>query len=343
MKNVAIHALVALAFPLCIHGLFIRSQEPSLDVPSVDCEGGDDSTLSAYDKVYLKAYYEAAASKLVQGNDAMQDAVSQNLRSLDLNGNGVLDCAELARLKRLLESTEKQANFVDQVTSQANTVEQPHQENLDSSMKMLRGQARTQEEAEKEASTTKCTPQCTWKCGTKKCDEVCKPKCQTAQCQTRCTGMSTTGCRMECGKPRCTSLCSQPRCSQKDCPACKAQCGKPMCKIVCPSGAQNCKDICETPACTWSCKKPLVCPRPSCTLTCDSPKDCKDTSYKPIPPLARDEMVVQSFEMPMSFLQEDAGNNVEMSVLVTRAVAIPGSNDTKLEHARVSLPVVMES
>jgi hypothetical protein len=54
-------------------------------------------------------------------------------------------------------------------------------------------------------------------------------------------------------------------------------------------------------------------------------------------------MVVQSFEMPMSFLQEDAGHNVEMSVLVTRAVAIPGSNDTKLEHDRVSLPVVMEN
>lgn len=195
-----------------------------------------------------------------------------------------------------------------------------------------------------DGSPEKCIPKCNWKCDSASCDQVCTPQCQTPQCQTRCTGMSTDGCHMQCGQPRCRSVCSQSDCPNKNCPVCKTECSKPMCTLVCPAGAQNCKDVCETPACSWTCTAPKICPKPQCQLTCDSPKNCqKDSTFKELPPLQKDEVIIQSYEMPLSLQQQSLHHaaNLTMSVAVQRMVAVPGKEAMELEQRMVRLPVKM--
>jgi len=225
-------------------------------------------------------------------------------------------------------------------------------ENRDDEAEVARLRAevhRLKDKAKAKAGPAQCVPKCTWRCGTQKCDQVCKPQCQTPQCQTRCSGMSTTGCKMECGQPRCTSVCNQGPCPKKDCPVCQTQCGKPLCKLVCPAGVQNCRDVCENPACTWACTKPLACPQPACSLTCDSAKNCADSSYKELPALKAGETIVESFPMPqevapaVAFQQQGVNRSVvTLPVAVLRTVAVPGSSEFKLERSTVRLPVVME-
>lgn len=143
-----------------------------------------------------------------------------------------------------------------------------------------------------------CTPECTWKCGTAKCDEVCTPKCAPPRCQTRCQIpdlISTKTCKLNCGQSNCAVVCPKQPCSrQHGCPSCQAKCGQPACKLNC-TAAPVCRDVCENPICEWNCTKPTACPQPNCTMTCGTAKMCSRMTYKDMPPLQNNEVVVNSF------------------------------------------------
>jgi hypothetical protein len=76
-------------------------------------------------------------------------------------------------------------------------------------------------------------------------------------------------------------------------------------------------------------------------MTCDTPKSCRGSTYKEMPALKKDEVIIQSFETPLSLQQHSATSGAKLSVLVavTQAVAIPGSNELKLVHSSIRLPV----
>jgi len=359
MKIVHISVLVASTLPLHVVSLLVRPQETAPEVPQIACQDDDsaEDPQSSYDKAYLQAYYQAAAIKLSKVHNGLE-----RLRKLDSNGNGVLDCDELAEVKQQLDSSEeKPAEALDdnardgndstsEQDSEVETQEKDVAESSDNTVQMSQEDvSMVKEDAGDIISrqrSDQCKPTCTWKCETRTCDQVCKPKCQTPQCQTRCTGMSTTGCQMNCGKPRCHSVCAPGPCAKKDCPACQTQCSKPMCKLMCPRGTQNCRDVCESPACTWECSKPKACPKPECTMSCDSPRSCKESSYKALPDLKDGEVVVGDFAMPLkaASLQQQKGllTRITLPVTVKRAVAVHGTGELRLEESKVRLPVVMD-
>lgn len=142
-----------------------------------------------------------------------------------------------------------------------------------------------------------CMPVCTWQCTSPQCNQVCEPSCEAPRCDTRCTKKDTSACEFNCETPSCAVVCPTPGCSMNECPKCNAVCGNPKCTLSC-SGYQPCHAVCEQPACKWICHKPEVCPEPKCEMVCESPKICPEAgTFKELPP-AKDEIVVQSFEVP---------------------------------------------
>jgi len=145
-----------------------------------------------------------------------------------------------------------------------------------------------------------CTPQCKWECGTRACDEVCKPKCKAPRCQTRCkipSQINTNHCKLDCDKPNCAVVCpGGATCDPvTGClhTKCQTSCSPPMCTLNC-SKHPGCREVCEEPICEWECHKPS-CPKPNCTMSCDMPHACGGQTYKDLPPICSDEVVVNSF------------------------------------------------
>lgn len=200
------------------------------------------------------------------------------------------------------------------------------------------------------ADIDNCTPQCSWQCQAAKCDQKCTPNCSPPACQTRCSSMANTqGCKMECEKPVCAVVCAHKACGKANCPMCQTQCSQPMCKLACPSGAQNCRNVCQHPRCKWDCAKPLACPMPACHMACDPPKSCATLSIDDqLPPVQSGETVVQGFITPVLLQQQlaaqRAGGKVDADLLhvmvpITKAVSVPGSKVPRLVNSTVKMTV----
>lgn len=341
--------------------------------------GDKKATGSDYERAYWKAFYDSASVKLFQASEAISDKfrkldsngdgvidcseLGPMQKQLELVMKRVGKQEQQAEQSAAKELAEKEVAklVVEQEKAKAEEAEEAKEklkeaEEAEAKLELqAEAKAKAKELSDSEVQANilnvraevqakrkeSCQPKCNWKCAQASCDQVCKATCETPQCQTRCTGMKTDGCTMQCGAPRCVSVCAPNQCGAKDCPLCKMQCGKPQCKLACPPGTQNCRDVCETPRCTWLCTKPEVCPQPACTLTCDQPKDCQDSSYKELPALNKDEIIVQSFEMPMSFQQQGPKSSMSTLVAVTQVVAEPGSSELKIEKSQVRLPVTM--
>lgn len=198
-----------------------------------------------------------------------------------------------------------------------------------------------------------CMPKCSWQCSDPKCDEVCKPKCQPPRCETRCaavSSISTNGCKLSCGQPQCAVVCPKRGCPSRNCPMCMTQCSRPMCKLHCPDVEQQCREVCENPACTWECSAPESCPRPSCRMHCERKTSCLSNTYTKMPVLGRDEIVVGHFEAPIRLLQESGGVRKQsskhtMSVPIARAISeanlkTSGSNTSPTEMAELPIEMV---
>lgn len=56
-------------------------------------------------------------------------------------------------------------------------------------------------------------------------------------------------------------------------------------------------------------------------------------------PRKQDEIVVRSFESPLSLLEQDSWNKKTVAVVVERVVPQPGVRDLQIVHATVDLPI----
>lgn len=190
----------------------------------------------------------------------------------------------------------------------------------------------TNASAEKELPSQhhSCMPKCMYQCKTAVCDQQCTPQCSSPKCQTRCYGTDLSACRMECGKPHCSVVCPQRACSGTGCPVCTTHCSEPMCMLQCPK-AQPCRNVCEEPKCSWTCRAPKSCPKPTCEMLCESPTQCMGSTYRQLPPLQPGEIAVQSFSAP-------AGLNLSTIAQNTASDSFSSLQFDQVPHSQRSVP-----